>query len=287
MVLPIQETRPAVSESAASAPQEPRDGAPDSTTDTIKAGALVAGSLTPGVGEAIDLYTLLHPDSTVFDRGLSAASLAVSVLTLGASPNFGAYAKIARLMDGDAQKIARASGLAYRAETPGRPGAWNSALQPKKRGPEGSGPYHPFDPNTIYEVGPFIYQTDRNGVVERVRGTLQRQPSHRDSGAQRAAGERSRMDEDHGGHVIGTRFGGPGEGINLFAQHRAKNLGEYRRIENEWQRALASDPNAVVTVDVQLVPGNDQRSIKLLVNSWVDGRPLHVDRAVNNFDQPL
>jgi len=46
------------------------------------------------VGEALDLGTLLSPTSSTFDRLLATLSLAVSVVTGGTSPNYGAISAV-------------------------------------------------------------------------------------------------------------------------------------------------------------------------------------------------
>lgn len=276
----------------------------DSAIETVKTGALIAGSLTPGVGEAIDLYTLFHPESTGLDRVLSAASLALSVATVGMAPNFGAAAKIGRRIanaGGDAQVVAqqtsrkaralaRLRGKKHRLEPPGEKGNWNTNLRPKRR-PYKNGKdfeekmarYQPFEPNAVYEVGSFIYETNRNGLVERVIGTLQKSGRARNTSAQKTAGWDSRWISDQGGHLIASVFGGPGEGINLIAQNVAKNSSEFKKVENAWGRAMSE---GTVTVDIKVVYGNRFRPTHLNVNSYVDGRPLHTDVRVSNYNPP-
>jgi hypothetical protein len=55
-------------------------------------GVVAGSSMIPGVGEGQDLLVLIAKDSSVLDRILSGGSLALSVLTLGTSPNYGATA---------------------------------------------------------------------------------------------------------------------------------------------------------------------------------------------------
>jgi uncharacterized delta-60 repeat protein/RHS repeat-associated protein len=58
--------------------------------------ASLVGGFIPGVGETMDAYTLVAPDSTWLDRGLSSASLAANFFTAGFAPNFGSWAKAGR-----------------------------------------------------------------------------------------------------------------------------------------------------------------------------------------------
>ena len=273
-----------------------------SAVETMKTGALIAGSLTPGVGEAIDLYTLFHPESTGLDRVLSAASLAVSVATLGVAPNFGAAAKIGRRVanaGGDAQvlaqqtgrkarALARLKGKQHRLEPPGEKGNWNTNLRPKRRPnkndknyEEKMARYQPFEPDSVYEVGTLIYETNRNGLVERVTGTLLDSTSPRNAYAQKTAGWASRWHNDQGGHLIASTHGGPGEGINLIAQNVTKNSSEFNRIENTWGRAMK---DGTVTVDIEIIYGNRFRPTELKVNSYLDGRQLHPTKPVSNYN---
>lgn len=306
MVNPVSSSQSAGNYDLAYENAEKSATTPDDTNsagamETVKTGALIAGSLTPGVGEAIDLYTLFHPESTGLDRVLSAASLAVSVATLGAAPNFGAAAKIGRRVasaGGDAQvlaqqtgrkarALARLKGKQHRVELPGETGNWNKNLRPKRRPnknhknyEELMARYQPFEPDSVYEVGTLIYETNRNGLVERVTGTLQDSASARNAYAQKTAGWDSRWHDDQGGHLIAAIYGGPGEGINLIAQNVTKNNSEFSRIENAWGRAIK---DGTVTVDIEIVYGNRFRPTHLNVNSYLDGQPLHPKKRVGNY----
>lgn len=61
--------------------------------------------------------------------------------------------------------------------------------------------------------------------------------------------------DDHAGHLAGDRFGGSPELDNLVSQLKGVNLSDYRRIENQWARALspqrAGGPEKV-SVDVSI-----------------------------------
>jgi hypothetical protein len=65
---------------------------------------------------------------------------------------------------------------------------------------------------------------------------------------QAAAGGAERRPLDDGGHYIASRFGGPAEAFNHFAQDRHFNRGAYRELENEW--AAATRQGARVDVDI-------------------------------------
>lgn len=76
--------------------------------------ATVGVSLIPGVGEGMDIYVLAHPDSTPLDRTFAVASLTVSALSFGFSPNFGGVRQAlrgsAKTASETGQQVARHSG---------------------------------------------------------------------------------------------------------------------------------------------------------------------------------
>jgi hypothetical protein len=64
--------------------------------EALTAGALILYSFVPGVGESMDLVTLLSKDEPTWARVVAGLSLAVGLLTLGASPNIGGVARAER-----------------------------------------------------------------------------------------------------------------------------------------------------------------------------------------------
>jgi hypothetical protein len=50
---------------------------------------MTAASMIPGVGEAMDIHTLLDHNSSTFDKVMAGISLGANVLTVGFAPNFG------------------------------------------------------------------------------------------------------------------------------------------------------------------------------------------------------
>nr|WP_231595846.1 DNA/RNA non-specific endonuclease [Bacillus sp. LK2] len=79
--------------------------------------------------------------------------------------------------------------------------------------------------------------------------------------------------QDHAGHLIGDRFGGSPKIDNLVSQLSDVNLKQYKKIEEEWAKALKADPPKEVTVDVEIVySGNDMRPKEFIVNYSIDGK---------------
>ena len=78
--------------------RRPRPSSPTRTSSTWRSTSRRPGSspaafgFIPGVGEAVDVWTLFSPSSTNFERGMAAASLTLNVFTLGFAPNFGGAA---------------------------------------------------------------------------------------------------------------------------------------------------------------------------------------------------
>ncbi len=74
--------------------------------------------------------------------------------------------------------------------------------------------------------------------------------------------------------MIGDRFGGSPKIDNLVSQLSDVNLKEYKKIEEEWAKALKADPPKEVSVDVEIIySGNDMRPDKFIVNYFIDGKP--------------
>ncbi len=94
----------------------PPTSAPSSTAAQLGGVAVeVVASMIPGVGEAMDVYTLFASDSTLVDRGLSVVSLGANVLTGGLLPNFGGWLKAGRKVANAAEgvgDVAKAGGKA-------------------------------------------------------------------------------------------------------------------------------------------------------------------------------
>jgi hypothetical protein len=151
----------------------------------------------------------------------------------------------------------------------GRKGAWNRHLNRP-------------DPNSTYIVdNQFLYRTDANGQVIEARGSFSDLPGgHRNTYQQRVAGRADRLDGDHGGHLFGTLFGGPGEAINLQAMDGVLNLSHYQRLEKQWEAAIKDGK----TVDVQVFPirsGASLRPTDYAVRWSVDGGPVRRDQLFN------
>lgn len=98
----------------------------------------------------------------------------------------------------------------------------------------------------------YEYQIDDKGRTRRVTGSLTLASTQvRSRLAQAQAGGADRRPTDDGGHYIATRFNGPTDAFNHFAQDRNFNRGRYRLLEDQWARAKRAGKK----VSVKIVPG--------------------------------
>lgn len=82
-------------------------------------------------------------------------------------------------------------------------------------------------------------------------------------------GAKDGLPDDQGGHLIGSRFDGAGEEINLVPMNGDLNLGGWKIMENEWASALQLGKS--VKIEVRLIySGQSLRPIGLEVDYWID-----------------
>ncbi|WP_294330411.1 DNA/RNA non-specific endonuclease [uncultured Sphingomonas sp.] len=118
----------------------------------------------------------------------------------------------------------------------------------------------------------YDYQIDERDRTRRVSGVLVLAPSQpRSRSLQRGAGGADRLPTDDGGHYIASRFNGPTEAFNYFAQDASVNRGKYRALEDQWARAKRVGS----AVTVKIVPhfrGTSQRPMTIDVVFNINGR---------------
>lgn len=81
--------------------------------------------------------------------------------------------------------------------------------------------------------------------------------------------------KDDAGHLIGQRFGGPGESYNLVPQHLNLNRGAWNVMETKWQSAI--EGGRTVQVEMYIEYGADARPMNFSVY-WTDG---DIERTVD------
>ncbi|WP_272039725.1 DNA/RNA non-specific endonuclease [Paenibacillus sp. JJ-100] len=138
---------------------------------------------------------------------------------------------------------------------------------------------NPFDeagklkPNVKYKAGEhkYDYETDHLGRIENF-STDDLKLTARDERLPHDANTPGKESGDHAGHLAGDRFGGSPEIDNLVSQSSKVNLSTYKKIENEWARALKAKPPKHVTVDVKIKYDEDSlRPASFNVTYTIDG----------------
>ncbi len=149
--------------------------------------------------------------------------------------------------------------------------AFAATAAPKKQVGPRAGTTTSATPNRVVTRNCYRFELDAQNRVVRVEGDLQLDPSQpRNQKAQLKAGGTDRKDDDDGGHYIGRRFKGPTDEFNHFAQNLNLNRGEFKKLENAWERDLKAGRK----VRVQIGPYFDNKSLRpegLEVTFWVNG----------------
>lgn len=99
-----------------------------------------------------------------------------------------------------------------------------------------------------YQENGYTFEINDLGQTVRAYGDLHLGQGERDLYAQRTAGGEFRTETDEGGHLIASRFEGPGGPENLVPENRTINRGPYKTMENNWAKEL-KDGNEV-NVDI-------------------------------------
>ena len=141
----------------------------------------------------------------------------------------------------------------------------------------------PLTKNMKYDVDGFIYQTDELGRVVTTNADLDDIARIRLGNQQiRAVDVKDGVrGADQGGHIVGSRFFGPGEQINLYPQSANLNQGSWKQMENAWADAMVDkfddagnliEKGKDVKVKVTAIfEGTSQRPVGFEVDYWIDG----------------
>lgn len=116
-------------------------------------------------------------------------------------------------------------------------------------------------PNITYTTPEgYTYKTDELGRIVSCEGTLQLGDGKRNPYAQKTSGRDDREDDDDGGHLIASIFKGSGDFDNLVPMNGNLNKGEWKKLENDWAKALKAKPPKDVKVNITpIYEGNSQR----------------------------
>jgi archaellum component FlaC len=126
--------------------------------------------------------------------------------------------------------------------------------------------------NMTYEVDGFSYKTDDLGRVLDTEADLDNVVRVRLGNQQiRAVDIKEGIrGTDQGGHIIASRFFGPGEQINLYPMSANLNLGAWKQMENIWADALVAGSDVKINVK-SVYSGTVKRPDAFEVEYWIDG----------------
>ena len=125
--------------------------------------------------------------------------------------------------------------------------------------------------NKTETIRDITYKTDQYGrPIEAHAEKLVLQEAPRDVAAQQAVGKLGKS-ADEGGHLIGNRFGGEASPMNLVPQNMNLNRGEWKAMENSWERALRAGKEVTDVTVRPVYPGSSIRPYKIEVSYTIDG----------------
>ena len=136
---------------------------------------------------------------------------------------------------------------------------------------------NPFDeagnlkPNIKYQTGEFKYnyETDANGRISNWN-TDNLQLTERDGRLNYNSDSLGKIEGDHAGHLAGDRFGGSPELDNIVSQSQNVNLSQYKKIGNQWAKAISEGKEVTVNIDIKY-DGDGFRPIEFNVEYTIDG----------------
>jgi len=130
-------------------------------------------------------------------------------------------------------------------------------------------------PNQSYKAGKnqYDYTTDAQGRLKTAKADKLKM-----SGEDRLPHKKStpgKLKGDHAGHLIGDRFGGSPDYDNLVSQTSKVNLSEFKKLENQWAKALDGVPpkDVKVNIKVNYPDAVSKRPSSFDVRYTIDGKP--------------
>ena len=128
-------------------------------------------------------------------------------------------------------------------------------------------------PNIQYKAGEFeyLYKTDEAGRLSQFK-TDNLQLTERDKRLRHNPNTPGKQEGDQAAHLAADRFGGSPELANLVSQSSHVNLSEYKKLENEWAKAIKEGKNVQVEVNV-IYEGTSKRPSEFVVSHTIDGKP--------------
>lgn len=116
-----------------------------------------------------------------------------------------------------------------------------------------------FNNENLFEENPKgEYTYSETELGKSACGQLTLSEGERNQYAQKTVGGEDRHENDDGGHLIGTRFGGSGEMENMDAQNSNLNRGGYKTLENQWANELKDENKVYVNVETYKSNSSDR-----------------------------
>ncbi|GGJ41846.1 DNA/RNA non-specific endonuclease [Virgibacillus salexigens] len=127
-------------------------------------------------------------------------------------------------------------------------------------------------PNVKYQAGEYNYQYKTDGLgrltdfnADDLKLTKRNNRlSHKSNTPGKEPG-------DHAGHLAADRFGGSPDLDNLVSQSSGVNLSKYKKLENQWAKAIEEGKDVSVNVKVNY-EGNSLRPSSFDIEYEIDGR---------------
>jgi hypothetical protein len=147
----------------------------------------------------------------------------------------------------------------------GAKGGWNKDLNK----PEPNSEYVVKNSNPATS---HTYTTDGEGRVTKVEATLSTATRDRNGYQQSVKCNKSKdgIPGDQGGHLVGSRFDGAGEQINLVPMNSTLNLGDWKSMENGWANEISLGKEVKIEI-TPIYSGTSKRPVKFEVEYYIDG----------------
>ena len=127
-------------------------------------------------------------------------------------------------------------------------------------------------PNVKCQTGEYKYnyETDANGRVTNWN-TDNLQLTKRTSRLKHNSNTPGKLEGDQAGHLAGDRFGGSSKLDNIVSQSKNVNMSQYKKIENQWAKAIKEGKNVSTNVTVKY-EGNSLRPAEFKVEYTINGK---------------
>ncbi|MGX1265714.1 putative ribonuclease toxin of YeeF-YezG toxin-antitoxin module [Rossellomorea marisflavi] len=128
-------------------------------------------------------------------------------------------------------------------------------------------------PNVKYRAGEYeyLYETDNSGRLKEFNAE-ELKLTERESRLPHNANTPGKQSGDHAGHLAADRFGGSPELDNLVSQSSNVNLSKFKKLENQWAKAINEGKQVAVNVKVNY-NGPENRPSSFVIMYEIDGEP--------------